>query len=161
MAARGCFGNRKKAYNRKCLELTGGTRQNVLGTPSTIHWADSRDHEEMMRLLARDGRVTNFECRVVEASGKERSCLTSLSLHPGQKIIEGSLVDITERKNLEAEREAGLQRTEFIIAATRTGLDIIDENLVVQYIDPARMKILGDPDGRVCYDYFRGRSTPR
>ncbi len=63
------------------------------------------------------------------------------------------------RKRLEADREAALKRLEFVIATTRTGFDIIDEDYVVQYVDPARQKVMGNPKGRVCYEYFRGRST--
>ena len=59
-----------------------------------------------------------------------------------------------------ADREALLQRLEFVLAATRTGLDLVDEDYAVQYIDPARRRILGDPEGRRCYQYFRGRADP-
>ena len=52
----------------------------------------------MLGILARDGRVTNYECNLVNARGEKRSCLASLRLFPDQDILEGSLVDITERK---------------------------------------------------------------
>ncbi len=145
--------------NRKCLELTGRARQEMVGRPLAIHWADLREHEEMMAAFARDLHVANFECRITTAQGGERNCLTSLSLLREQQIIEGSFLDITERKRLEADREAALKRLEFVIETTRTGLDIIDENYVVQYVDPARQKDLGSPEGKLCYEYFRGRST--
>src|SRR5208337_125521 len=70
----------------------------------------------------------------------------------------GFVHDITERKRLEAERESVWQRLEFVIATTQTGLDIVDENFVVRYVDPARRKRMGDPNGRLCYEYFRGLS---
>jgi PAS domain S-box-containing protein len=146
--------------NRKCLELTGRTRQEMVGRPSTIHWADPSEYERMMRALARDGRVANCDCRIRNARGEERNCLISLSPLPKQQIIEGSLLDITERKRLEAEREAVLRRLEFLIETTRTGLDIIDEDYGVQYVDPARLKVMGDPNGKLCYEYFMERSFP-
>ncbi len=65
----------------------------------------------------------------------------------------------SERKHL-ADREAMLQRLEFVLEATRTGLDLVGEDFTVQYIDPARRRRLGDPAGRPCYQYFRGRSDP-
>ena len=145
--------------NRKCLELTGRTRDEMIGKHSAFHWADKREYTEMMRILARDGHVTNLECRIVNALGEERNCLTSLSMLPDRQTVEGSLLDITDRKRLEAEREAMLRRLEFVIATTRTGLDIVDENYVVQYVDPGRQKVLGDPKGRLCYEYFLGRSS--
>jgi signal transduction histidine kinase len=54
-----------------------------------------------------------------------------------------------------------LQRQiEFILGATKTGLDIIDTNFNLRYIDPEWAKIYGDPTGRKCYEYFMGRSAP-
>ncbi len=264
--------------NASFLDLTGRTREELIGSPLAIHWALPQEREEMKRILERDGRVTNFECSVVNTRGQERSCLASLRLFPDEGILEGSLVDITERKQaeewlevlrhsidaaadgaywlkedgsffyanesgcrnlgysraelmalkvadinpqatpevwagvwkrleekksldgesmhrrkdgssfpvqittsfirfggrdyavgfahditerrrLEAEREAVLQRLEFVIATTGTGLDIIDENHVVRYVDPARRRQMGDPAGRTCYEYFRGRPS--
>ena len=52
----------------------------------------------MVRRLQADGRVTDFECRMLNKRGEVRTCLTSLSLDRGQEILEGSILDITERK---------------------------------------------------------------
>ena len=263
--------------NSRLLEISGRTRQEVIGSSPAGIWADPKERREMRRLLARDGTATNFECRLLDAKGNAHICLLSIKLYPEQEILEGSLVDITEhkqagqwmevlrhsidsavdgaywvggngrffyanvsgcqalgytreellrlnvfdvnpkatperwaeiwnvlrekksfvtevvhrrrdgtffpvevttsfvriggeeyaigfahditeRKRLEAEREAAWQRLEFVIATTRTGLDIIDEDFVVQYVDPARRKLMGDPQGRSCYAYFRGRT---
>jgi two-component system, cell cycle sensor histidine kinase and response regulator CckA len=264
--------------NQSFLNLAGRTREELASSPSAMYWAVPHEREEMMAILARDGHVANYECSLVNARGEERSCLASLRLFHEQGVLEGSLVDITERKRagewldvlrhsidaaadgaywlkedgsffyanesgcrslgyslaelmglrvedvnpqatleawaevwkilrekksldaesihrrkdgslfpvqittsfirsggqnyavgfahditerrrLEAEREAVLQRLEFVIATTRTGLDIIDENYIVRYVDPARRKLMGDPTGRTCYEYFRGRSS--
>jgi signal transduction histidine kinase len=42
----------------------------------------------------------------------------------------------------------------FILGATKTGLDIIDRDYNVRYIDPEWQKIYGDPKGKKCYQYF-------
>ena len=265
--------------NRRLLEIGGRTREEVIGSSAASLWADPGERGEMRRQLLRDGMVTNFECRLLDAHEDAHICLLSMKLYPGLGILEGSLVDITEhkkagqwmevlkhsidsavdgaywlgengnivyvnasgcralgytheelltlgvwdvapavnrerwatmwtrlkeqktgsgefqhrrkdgslfpaeintsyvrfgdqefavgfahditeRKKLEAERETVWQRLEFVIATTRTGLDIIDEDYVVQYIDPARRKLMGDPKGRPCFEYFRGLSQP-
>lgn len=46
---------------------------------------------------------------------------------------------------------------EFILAATKTGLDIIDADYNMVYIDPAWQKIYGEAKGKKCYKYFMGR----
>ncbi len=49
------------------------------------------------------------------------------------------------------------KRIEFILGATKTGLDIIDKNYNIVYIDPEWQKVYGDPKGKKCYQYFMGR----
>ncbi len=50
------------------------------------------------------------------------------------------------------------KRMEFILGATKTGLNIIDADFNMQYIDPEWQKVYGDPAGRKCYEYFMGRT---
>ena len=76
------------------------------------------------------------------------------------RLLDGLEKELSERKRLEAEGEAARQRLEFVVGATGTGFDIIDSGFIMQYIDPARRKVFGDYRGRLCYEYFRGRSTP-
>ncbi|MCX7041044.1 MAG: PAS domain-containing protein, partial [Spirochaetes bacterium] len=59
--------------------------------------------------------------------------------------------DITTRKLAETEVEEANRRLEFILGATRTGLDIIDANHSMRYVDPEWQKVYGDPKGRKCY----------
>ncbi|MCP4676216.1 MAG: PAS domain S-box protein [Deltaproteobacteria bacterium] len=81
--------------------------------------------------------------------------------------IANLLADITEQKGAEvalekaratAEEEAKTLKThiEFILGATNTGLDIIDGDFNIRYIDPEWRKVYGDPKGRKCYEYFMG-----
>jgi len=153
-------GSRITEANHTFLELAGRGREEIIGRPLAVHWADLSEYGQMMQELAREERLTNFECRITNSHGKERTCLAALRLHREDRLVEGSLLDITERKVLEAEREAALQRLEFVIATTRTGMDIIDEDYQIRYIDPARRTTMGDPSGRPCYEYFLGRSSP-
>lgn len=47
---------------------------------------------------------------------------------------------------------------EYILGVTNTGLDIIDSNFNIVYIDPEWAKIYGKTEGKKCYEYFMGRS---
>ncbi len=83
---------------------------------------------------------------------KERA-LVSLrkeGLEIAQKITDGNLAH-EELKTLK-------QQMEFILAATKTGLDIIDSEFNIRFIDPEWAKVYGDPAGKKCYEYFMGRS---
>jgi PAS domain S-box-containing protein len=67
---------------------------------------------------------------------------------------------ITERRRAEEEARALKTQMEFILGATKTGLDIIDAKFNIRYIDPEWQKVYGDPAGQKCYQYFMGRNTP-
>lgn len=67
--------------------------------------------------------------------------------------------EIVERRRAEAEAHSLRRRIEFVLEATRTGLDLIDANLNVCYVDPARRRRYGDPTGRKCYEHFCRRDA--
>ena len=87
--------------NDKFLKILNRTRDEVKGRPSMILWAHPHAREEMVRRLNADGQVADFEYKMLNAQGEERTCLTSLRLYADQGIVEGSIVDITDRKRAE------------------------------------------------------------
>jgi len=62
--------------------------------------------------------------------------------------------DITDRKRAEEEVRGLKQQIEFVLGATKTGLDIIDSSYNIRYIDPEWQKSYGPTDGKKCYQYF-------
>ena len=50
------------------------------------------------------------------------------------------------------------KQIEFILGATKTGLDIIDSKFNIRYIDSEWEKVYGDPTGKKCYEYFMDRN---
>lgn len=89
--------------NEKFLEILGYERQELLGAPSVIHWADPREREVMIRILEKEDRVTEFECRMLTKQGQVRTCLTSLRIYREEGVLEGSIMDISEYKKIEAQ----------------------------------------------------------
>lgn len=67
--------------------------------------------------------------------------------------------DITERKIFEKEIQDLRKRLEFILGATKTGLDILDSELNVIYVDPEWTKVYGDYTNKKCHDYFMGSQS--
>ena len=65
---------------------------------------------------------------------------------------------IAEHEQAATEIRALQQQIEFILGATKTGLDIIDSQFNLRYVDPAWQKVYGDPTGRKCHEYFMGGS---
>ncbi|MBN2858619.1 MAG: ABC transporter substrate-binding protein [Candidatus Delongbacteria bacterium] len=92
-------------------------------------------------LLRPDGTLVNIEMKTkMMADGTYQSIFR----------------DITEKKNAEREIESLNSRFEYVLGATKTGFDIIDEENNVIYVDPVWAKTLGDHRGKKCYQYFMG-----
>ena len=75
------------------------------------------------------------------------------------EYLLGISEDITEKKKIEDKLVSVMQQMEFVLGATKTGLDIIDSDYNMIYIDPAWEKIYGDSKGKKCYDYFMCRKS--
>ncbi|MFZ5769816.1 MAG: PAS domain-containing protein [Thermodesulfobacteriota bacterium] len=110
-----------------------------------------------------DGEVHEFQTEIVGADGKMRVFWGTASVaaryEDGRPMaVVEYLRDITDR--IQAERDIKLlkQKMEFILGATKTGLDIIDSQFNIRYIDPEWEKFYGDHTGKKCYEYFMGRN---
>jgi len=87
--------------NEKYLSIIGWTREEVIGKPTLNLWADPKEREGMRRLLREKGRVNDFEFRLINKAGEVKHCITSLKFYPETGVLEGSIVDITGRKQAE------------------------------------------------------------
>ncbi len=106
------------------------------------------------------------------SEGKKEKSIPTLSLvrknidtHLGDRRRKRSLKNSTvtgpfpaeQTKSMKQEITALEQEMEFILGVTKTGLDIIDSNFNVRYIDPEWAKVYGDPAAKKCYEYFMDR----
>lgn len=68
--------------------------------------------------------------------------------------------DITQRKKAEEEVNSLKSRFEYVLGATHTGFDMIDEDYNVIYVDPQWLTVLGNYQGKKCHEYFMGKLAP-
>ena len=87
--------------NQKFLDMLEMTREETIGKPSAVLWADPHEREQLVQQLLANGRVSGFEYKMLTKNGEIRNCITSLVLYPEQGIIEGSILDITKLKQAE------------------------------------------------------------
>jgi PAS domain S-box-containing protein len=149
--------NRLVFVNRAMAPLSGYDDGELLGKPSSFILSPSLSeiiasdvcerrasclHEST--LSCKDGSEKSIEltCGIIELDGKDAHM--------------AFLRDVTERKKTEQQLQDISWKMEFILGATRTGLDIIDEDYNVVYVDPEWKKLYGDYHGRKCHEYFRG-----
>jgi diguanylate cyclase (GGDEF)-like protein/PAS domain S-box-containing protein len=67
--------------------------------------------------------------------------------------------EIASRKEIEEKARVLYQRLEFTLGATKTGLDIIDKDFYLHYVDPEWARNYGDWQGKKCFEYFMGRKS--
>ena len=68
-------------------------------------------------------------------------------------------LEIKTRKTAELRANNLNKQIEFILGATKTGLDIIDQDYNIRYIDPEWARNYGDWTGKKCYEYFMDRKS--
>lgn len=68
--------------------------------------------------------------------------------------------EVQIRKSAEENANSLNKRIEFILGATKTGLDIIDKDYNIRYVDSEWARYYGDWEEKKCYDYFKNRKSP-
>ncbi len=132
---------------------------------SVYHERDEVCEPCIVKQSFKDGKVHEFETEVTRPGGKRITCWCTASVaardNDGRpKMVVEFLRDISDWKQAQIEIKTLTQQIEFILGATKTGLDIIDSDYNIRYIDAEWEKVYGDPAGRKCYEYFMGESGP-
>ena len=68
--------------------------------------------------------------------------------------------DVTEEYRRREQLAEERQRLDYILGVTRTGIDIVDSEFNLRYVDPGWQQTYGNPAGRKCYEYFMGADAP-
>ncbi|HNW28821.1 MAG TPA: PAS domain S-box protein [Spirochaetota bacterium] len=145
--------------------ITGRRQDEITGLDQWIGIIHPDDREQFLafyRAVMAGGRKGTFECRSFLKSGAMRWISVSVypTADPGSRRVTsilGTVKDITERKRAEEKVRETQRQLEFLLDVTKTGIDIIDENLNVLYVDPGWQKVYGDPQGKKCHEYFMDR----
>ncbi len=64
-------------------------------------WADPAARDELVAVLQKKGFITNWETEIIRRDGTHKQIIFSATIFPEQGYLEGSIVDITERKRAE------------------------------------------------------------
>ncbi|HXD95304.1 MAG TPA: PAS domain S-box protein [Candidatus Acidoferrum sp.] len=96
--------------NDAAVRHGGYTREEMLGRtkPELGFWVASEEREELLRLLHEVGRVRDFEVTFQTKRGEQRQLLVNSEVitYGGAPAVLSVSLDITERKQLEAESRA-------------------------------------------------------
>jgi PAS domain S-box-containing protein len=147
--------------------LYGRPLQDFFEKPSTwhevVHPDDRHLAESALQQLQINGTAER-ECRIIRPDGTmvwiyDKSTLV-VDEHNRPIRIDGIASDITERKLAQQKLLDEQSRLEYVLSATGTGLDIIDIDYNLHYVNTGWQKVYGKPMGRKCYEYFNGLSEP-
>jgi PAS domain S-box-containing protein len=89
------------AVNRKLCEIFGYSEEEIIGNPATIRWGDAGARERMIAAVKERGSLFDSEIEIVTKSGEVRTCSVSVALFPDLGYLEGSAIDITDRKQVD------------------------------------------------------------
>ena len=74
----------------------------------------------------------------------------------GKDLLQATVRDITEQKKMEGNLEYELKFSKTVLSAMQQGVDIVDEDLNIVYMNPAFEKIFGkDCIGKKCYQVYK------
>jgi nitrogen fixation negative regulator NifL len=116
-------------FNEYYLKIFGYTREEMENTSSTIYWADPLEREEMIRRLKSENIVNDFECSFFNKDGNIIYCLTSVRSYPEEGILEGSIIDITERRRMEQEVEKNWKILQLFVEHAPASIAMFDTKM--------------------------------
>jgi PAS domain S-box-containing protein len=101
--------------NQKIIEMSGYNKEELLSADNLNRWLDPEELQEIMTELITNGFVTDKEVSMITKSGKERIVLVSFKLYPEEEYFEGTILDLTKRKQLEEQVKKSLQEKNMLL----------------------------------------------
>jgi PAS domain S-box-containing protein len=95
------------------------------------------------RMIDPDSAPRQYEFRAIDKAGNLRDVFTTLTLFPGTKTTVASLIDITERKRMEAALQASEKRYRLLANHLTDVIWTTDLDLNFTYLSPSITRLLG------------------
>ena len=105
------------------------------------HYLDPGDRLRMIEALQKQGEVREFETRFSRADGEVIWIRMSVALVREQGWIEGTIEDVTERKQAEIALREGEERFRAIFDTARDCVFVKDRNLRYTHVNPAMVAL--------------------
>ncbi len=100
------------------------------------------------KALRKDGKIIDVEVYATRIKYK------------GKPAVQGHAADITERKKAERLLKLEKERLNILIQSIGDGLDIVDRDYRIRFMNDALIKEFGDKVGELCYKVFQGLNEP-
>jgi PAS domain S-box-containing protein len=148
--------------NKQMVTLTGYTRDELIGSPFKNYFTDPERAEEGIKLVLREGKVTNYELTALSKTGKRTVVSYNAStFRDAEGKLQGVFAaarDITEQKELEQRLRESESYNRGLIEASVDGLITVDPAGLISDVNArmcqmsgyAREELIGTP----FIDYF-------
>ncbi|AEI14436.1 multi-sensor hybrid histidine kinase [Flexistipes sinusarabici DSM 4947] len=142
--------------------LAGYEREELIGKPVKTVYANLEDREDLLRELREKGSVEDYELTLQRKNGEKVVASTNSHIvfgENGEPVgVEGTLRDITERKQAEEELKESEQRLDSLISNTPAVIfsyKFIDGEQKITYINDNIQNVLGfEPDDFIGNEEF-------
>ncbi|MBC7456091.1 MAG: PAS domain S-box protein, partial [Massilia sp.] len=148
--------------NKQMEDLTGHSREFLIGKPFKNYFTDPARAEEGIKLVLREGKVTNYELAAQSKDGRQTVVSYNAStFHDGQNRLQGVFAaarDITEQKTLESALRDSQSYNRGLIESSVDGLITVAPDGIIsdvnarmcQMVASTREDLIGTPFA----DYF-------
>ncbi len=148
--------------NQQMEALTEYSREELIGTPFKKYFTDPQRAEEGVKLVLREGKVTNYELNARSKSGRETMVSYNASIfRDAQRKVQGVFAaarDITEQKKLERQLRESEAYNRGLIEASVDGLITVNPNGMIMDVNEQMCRMSGYPReeliGTPFADYF-------
>ena len=151
-------------WNKQCRKTFGWTIDEINAHYDTLalFYPDPAVHDKVMRIISTEPDGRRFtEWHPVTKDGKSLTIMwANFRLPDGMTFNLG--YDITARKQTEEALRKSEERLGTILSTMNIGLILHNPDRTVAWVNQwvRQMFQHGDPVGRVCYEFFEGKSSP-
>lgn len=149
--------------NETMCRMSGYSREELIGSPFSQYFTDSRRAGDGVRLTLDKGAVTNYELTLREKGGENRLVSFNAATYRDQagavRGIFASARDITEQSKLQAQLAEERAYNRGLIEASVDGLVTVDEDRIITDVNETMCRMVGRPRAQLVGSKFPGYFT--
>jgi PAS domain S-box-containing protein len=148
--------------NFQMCEVTGRTREELIGTPFKDYFTEPKHAEDGIRKVLAEGQVTNYELTIRAQDGKETVVSYNATTFKGEdgrlKGVFAAARDITDQKRLEQQLREQQGYNRGLIESSVDAMLTVDPDLTITDVNEQMVRLAGygrdQLIGSAFQDYF-------